>query len=101
MSVRKPVGDTLRHANPGPLVAEEIENATTVIPRSMIISVLLNGTLGFGMLIAILFSIGTVDQVLNSGLPIAFIGIFERTTNSAAGATALVSLPSQVKEDSG
>ena len=59
----------------------------------MIISVLLNGGLGFGMLIAILFCMGTVDQVLNADLPIAFIGIFQRTTNSAAGATALVSFP--------
>lgn len=35
--------------------AEEIKNAPTVIPLSVGISTLLNGSLGFAMLIALLF----------------------------------------------
>lgn len=46
--------------------AEEIEDATIIIPRSMIASVLLNGSLGFAMLIAILFCLGNVNDALTT-----------------------------------
>ena len=46
--------------------AEEIEDAAIIIPRSMIASVLLNGGLGFAMLIAVLFCLGNVDNALNT-----------------------------------
>lgn len=51
--------------------AEETEAASTVIPRSMLASVALNGKLGFAMVIATLFSLTDVDAALHSltGVP--------------------------------
>lgn len=72
-------------------MAEEIENASIIIPRSMVASVLVNGTLGFAMLIALLFGLGDIDKVLDTSTGYPFIAIFAQATNSNAGATAMVS----------
>ena len=42
-----------------PSVGEEVNNAAVTVPRCMILSILINGVLGFAFLIAALFSIGT------------------------------------------
>jgi choline transport protein len=43
-------------------MAEEIKNASTVIPKAIMISIFLNGTIGFAMLIAYLFCLGDLRQ---------------------------------------
>ncbi|KUJ14245.1 amino acid transporter-like protein [Mollisia scopiformis] len=73
-------------------MAEEIERADIVIPRSIIASVALNGSLGFGMVIATLFCIGDVDDALASATGFPFIQIFRNATNSNAGASAMTSM---------
>ena len=45
---------------------EEVENAATSVPRSMVLTVLINGLLAFGWIIALLFSIGDVKKALDS-----------------------------------
>lgn len=86
--MRNPSADSIA---PSP-IAEEIENADVVIPRSMIASVALNGSLGFSMVIATLFCIGDVKDVLASHTGFPFIQIFRNSTGSNAGATAMVGL---------
>ena len=71
--------------------AEEIENASITIPRSMIGSVLLNGSLGFGMLVAVLFSAGNISEALKTPTGYPYIEIFSQGTRSIKGATAMVS----------
>jgi choline transport protein len=73
--------------------AEEIENASTVIPISMIASVLLNGTLGFAMVIALLFCLGDVTKALETETHYPYIEVYRQATNSVAGATAMVCHP--------
>ena len=58
----------------------------------MIASVALNGSLGFSMVIATLFCIGDVKDVLASHTGFPFIQIFRNSTGSNAGATAMVGL---------
>lgn len=58
----------------------------------MIASVALNGSLGFGMVIATLFCIGDVDDVLASATGFPFIQVFRNATGSNAGASAMVRL---------
>ena len=70
-------------------MCEEIANASTVVPWTMVSSIAINGTLGFGMLIAVLFCIGNVDNALNSPTGYPFIEIFAQATNSIASATAM------------
>lgn len=71
-------------------VAEEIESASIVIPRSMLASVALNGTLGFSMVLATLFCLGNAEDALASPTGFPFIEVFVNATGSKAGATAMV-----------
>ncbi|MCJ1313396.1 hypothetical protein MMC25_007074 [Agyrium rufum] len=73
-------------------MAEEIENAPKVIPQSMIIAVILNGSLGFGLLVAILFTSGPADDILGSTFFFPFIVVFQTSTKSVVGATVMVLL---------
>ncbi|KAJ5860478.1 amino acid/polyamine transporter I [Penicillium soppii] len=76
-------GDAVVH------MAEEIHNAAIVIPRAMMLSVLINGILGFGMLIAMLFSMGDIEVALNSPTGYPFMEIFYQSTHSTAGAVVM------------
>lgn len=55
----------------------------------MIFSIFLNGVLGFGMLIAILFCLGNVDDILSPNNPFPFMAIFLQGVKSLAGATTM------------
>lgn len=70
-------------------MSEEIQNAALNVPRAIMASITLNGALGFGMLIAILFAIGNVEAVLMTPTGFPFIEIFFQATRSAAGTTAM------------
>ncbi|KAL5040810.1 hypothetical protein BDW71DRAFT_212759 [Aspergillus fruticulosus] len=73
-------------------MSEEIENATVVVPRSILLSVLINGSLGFGMLLAVLFCPGDLDTALASPTGYPFMEIFLNGTGSVAGAAAMASV---------
>lgn len=60
-----------------------------MVPRSLMLSVFINGLLGFSMLIATLFCIGNLDQVLNSPTGYPFMAIFYQSTGSVAAATVM------------
>ena len=63
-----------------------------VIPLSMGISTTLNGTLGFAMLIALLFCMpADISGTLNSNTYYPFMTIYQYAVGSNAGATAMVS----------
>ena len=73
-------------------IAEEIGNASVVVPRSMLSSVILNGILGFSMLVTVLFSAGDYEQAVNSPTQYPFIEIIAQAVGSNKGATAIVRL---------
>lgn len=56
----------------------------------MIASVALNGSLGFGMVLATLFCLGDVDSVLATATGFPFIQVFRNATGSNVGASAMV-----------
>lgn len=58
----------------------------------MIASVLINGFLGLGILIAILFSLGDEKAAMESLTGFPYIEVFRNATGSNGGATAMVSL---------
>lgn len=72
-------------------MAEEVDNAAVVVPRTMIWSIVVSGILCFGISIAILFSIGDVDAALNSPTTFPIIEIFFNATKSYAATNAMVS----------
>lgn len=73
-------------------MSEEIENAAVIVPRAIIISLVINGALGFGMLIVTLFSLTNVDGALKSPTGFPFMEIFLNSTGSVAGATVMASI---------
>lgn len=73
-------------------MSEEIKNASVVVPRAMVFSIMLNGIMGFGMLLAVLFSIGNVDEVLKSDTGYPFLAIFQQGVSSTGGALAMAGL---------
>lgn len=73
-------------------MSEEIKGASLVVPRSVMLSMFLNGATGFGMLMALLFCIGDVDAALSSPTQYPFMAIFTQATQSVAGAQAMTAI---------
>ncbi|CRG91109.1 Choline transport protein [Talaromyces islandicus] len=75
-------------------MAEETQNAPKIVPISIMFSVVLNGIIGFGMLIASLFCLGNLDEDIQSPTGYPFMAIFLSGTGSVAGATTMASIVS-------
>ncbi|KAE8344050.1 hypothetical protein BDV24DRAFT_24189 [Aspergillus arachidicola] len=73
-------------------MSEEITNAAVAVPRSIMLSVLINGTLGFSMLIAMLFCLGDIEAALVSPTGYPFMAIFLQATHSVAGTATMGSI---------
>lgn len=69
-------------------MAEEIKNASVVVPRAVLFSLGINGILGLGMLLAYLLCLGDIDAALEAqytlGYP--FLQVFWNGTGSRNGA---------------
>lgn len=70
-------------------MSEEVKNAATVVPVSMLWAIAFNGALGFAMFLAVLFCISDLNAVLTSSYAFPFIEVVFQATNSIAG-TAIV-----------
>lgn len=73
-------------------MSEEIRNASTIVPYSLLTSIMLNGALGFGMLIAVLFFVGDITAALDSPTRYPFMEILRKATNSTAGSSAMIAI---------
>ncbi|KAH9876820.1 hypothetical protein IAQ61_002181 [Plenodomus lingam] len=72
-------------------MSEEVRNATRDVPRSMLLSLMINGSLALGMLFAVLFSAEDITGLLEHAGEIApFIRIFSSAVGSDTGATVMV-----------
>ncbi|PNY28121.1 amino-acid permease [Tolypocladium capitatum] len=70
-------------------MAEEIKNASIVVPRSMVWSFVFNVPFTFGILLTYLFCIGNITDALATPTGFPFIYVFQNATGSVAGATGL------------
>ncbi|GES59362.1 choline transport protein [Aspergillus terreus] len=73
-------------------MSEEITNAPVAVPRSIMLSVLINGSLGFGMLIATLFCLGDIEKALESPTGYPFMQIYLQATGSVPGTAVMCSI---------
>lgn len=73
-------------------MSEEVENFAIVVPRSIIISILVNGCLGFAILLATLFALGDIEAILDSPTGFPFMEVFVQATASIRGSTAMASI---------
>ncbi|KAI0444454.1 putative GABA permease [Xylaria telfairii] len=73
-------------------MSEEIRNAAVVVPRSLMTGLAINGTLGFAMVIATLYSLGDIDAALAENPSYPYMSVFRRALGSTAGGAVLSSL---------
>ncbi|KAM5455668.1 hypothetical protein MaudCBS49596_001569 [Microsporum audouinii] len=73
-------------------MSEEIQNPSITVPRSIILTLFINGSLGFSMLIATLFSIVDLPAAQNSQTGFPFLEIFLQATGSIAGSATMASV---------
>ena len=73
-------------------MSEEIKNATVVVPRSIVFGLIMNGSIGFGIIIAVLFCIGDPNAIANTSYQYPFIAIFVQATKSKGGSAVMVAL---------
>ena len=71
------------------LRSEEVKDAAKIVPRVIILTIIINATLAFGFLIALLFCLGNLNVVLNSPTGYPIIAIFYQATGSVAAATVM------------
>lgn len=71
-------------------MSEEVRRAKKAVPRSMVLTVLLNGLLAYGIILAMLFSIGDSEVVLQSPYPI--IPIVMNAAGRTGGTAMIVGL---------
>ncbi|OTA98288.1 hypothetical protein M426DRAFT_116777 [Hypoxylon sp. CI-4A] len=72
-------------------MSEEIENAALNVPRAIFTTVILNGSMGWAMVLAILFCLGDIQSVLDTPTGFPFIQVFYNSTGRA-GATAMTAI---------
>jgi len=70
-------------------MAEEIQNAPVTVPRAIMTGIGINGILGFGMMLTMLFRSGDIDAALTENPSFPFIAIFHNATQSVSGAAAM------------
>ncbi|KAK4506653.1 hypothetical protein PRZ48_000385 [Zasmidium cellare] len=73
-------------------MAEEVQDASLVIPKALIWSFIPNALMALVMGVTFIFSIGDLDSVLASPTGQPFIQVFYNATQSHAGATVLTSI---------
>lgn len=73
-------------------MSEEIQNAAVVVPNAIVFSIILNGVLGFGMALALLFCIGDIDAALHTNTEFPFIEIFYQAVQDVTGAALMTSI---------
>lgn len=73
-------------------MSEEIQNAAAVVPKAIVFSIVLNGLLGFGIALALLFCIGDIDAALHTNTGYPFIEIFNQAVQNTTGAALMTSI---------
>jgi len=73
-------------------MAEEVENASTIVPKAMVVSFFFNLPFTFVLLITYAFCIGDVQEALASPTGYPFIYVLQHATKSIGGTTGFVSI---------
>jgi len=69
-------------------MSEEVRKAKQAVPRAMFWTIALNGILAYAIIVVILFTMGSLDNALNSSFPI--IEVVQQATHSTKATTAMV-----------
>ncbi|KAJ5383258.1 hypothetical protein N7517_001169 [Penicillium concentricum] len=70
-------------------MAEEIRDASRVLPMGMLWTLILNGSTGFVMIVTFAFCVGDIDEMLGSETGFPFIQVFLNATESVSATTGM------------
>ncbi|KAL1617775.1 hypothetical protein SLS56_010839 [Neofusicoccum ribis] len=70
-------------------MAEEVRDASKVVPRAMITTIILNGLMGLIMIITFCFCITDLETLLSLPLGFPFVEVFRTATGSTTGASLM------------
>ncbi|KAK5117875.1 hypothetical protein LTR85_008649 [Meristemomyces frigidus] len=73
-------------------LAEEVSNAALNIPRAILGAMLINGAVGFAMMVTVLYCLGDVDTVLGTDTGFPFIQVFADSVGNIAGASVMAAV---------
>ncbi|KAJ5198661.1 uncharacterized protein N7498_007778 [Penicillium cinerascens] len=73
-------------------MAEEIQDASRVLPLGMVWTLILNGSTGLVMVITYAFCVGNIDEVLQSKTGLPFVQVFLNATGSVGATTGMTVL---------
>ncbi|KFY48511.1 hypothetical protein V495_01268 [Pseudogymnoascus sp. VKM F-4514 (FW-929)] len=73
-------------------MSEEIKDASITLPRAMMWTVVINGSLGFVMLVTFCFCLGDVETILSNPNVMPFVQTFLIATKSHAGTSVMTSI---------
>jgi choline transport protein len=77
-------------------LAEEMVHPARNVPIALVGSVVVNGIMGFGYSIILLFSLGDLNSLLASPIGFPFMQLFFNVTESTAGATVMSLIPTLI-----
>ena len=73
-------------------MSEEIKDASLTLPRAMMSTVVINGCMGFVMLVTYCFCMGDVNTILSNPDVMPFVQTFLIATNSNVGTSFMTSI---------
>ena len=73
-------------------MSEEIRNASITLPRAMMWTVVVNGSLGFVMLVTFCFCLGDVETILSNPDVMPFVQTFLIATKSHVGTSVMTAI---------
>ncbi|KFY43566.1 hypothetical protein V494_01918 [Pseudogymnoascus sp. VKM F-4513 (FW-928)] len=73
-------------------MSEEIKDASITLPRAMMATIVINGSLGFVMLVTFCFCLGDVGTILSNPDVMPFVQTFLIATKSHAGTSVMTSI---------
>jgi choline transport protein len=71
-------------------MSDEVKDAQRFVPKSMLLTVIINGVFAFGFIVALLYCIGDLDTVLASPTGLPIIEVFYLATKSKAATNVLM-----------
>ncbi|KAF2774303.1 amino acid transporter [Teratosphaeria nubilosa] len=73
-------------------LAEEVSNAAINIPRAILGAMLINGAVGFAMMVTILYCLGDINKVAETVTGFPFIQVFFDSVGNIAGASVMAAV---------
>ncbi|OBT68100.1 hypothetical protein VE03_01538 [Pseudogymnoascus sp. 23342-1-I1] len=83
---------TLIGADSAVHMSEEIKDASIVLPKAIIWAAIMNGSLGFVMVITFCFTLGNILDIIDSPTGYPFIQVFFNATQSYVGTSIMTSI---------